>query len=75
LFKILHISLGPITGGILLLAGILLEMITAILLLIKLLQTKDLKDFFDYNDQLDRARGTKLSDYIPELELARNYIN
>jgi sulfatase maturation enzyme AslB (radical SAM superfamily) len=35
---------------------------------------KYLKDFFDYNDQLDRARGTKLSDYIPELELARNYI-
>jgi len=35
---------------------------------------KDLKDFFDYNDQLDRVRGTKLADYIPELELARNYI-
>jgi len=35
---------------------------------------KNLKDFFDYNDQLDRARGTKLADYIPELELARNYI-
>jgi pyruvate-formate lyase-activating enzyme len=35
---------------------------------------KDLKDFFDYNDQLDRVRGTKLVDYIPELELARKYI-
>ena len=35
---------------------------------------KDLKDFFDYNDQLDQARGTKLADYIPELELARTYI-
>jgi sulfatase maturation enzyme AslB (radical SAM superfamily) len=35
---------------------------------------KDLKDFFDYNDQLDRARGTKLADYIPELEQARKYI-
>lgn len=35
---------------------------------------KDLKDFFDYNDQLDRARGTKLADYIPELEQARTYI-
>jgi pyruvate-formate lyase-activating enzyme len=35
---------------------------------------KDLKNFFDYNDQLDRARGTKLADYIPELEQARNYI-
>jgi len=47
LFKILHISLGPISGGILLLAGILLEMISALLLLIKLLQTKDFKDFFN----------------------------
>lgn len=36
---------------------------------------KDLKDFFDYNDQLDLARGTKLQDYIPELELARTYVN
>lgn len=35
---------------------------------------KDLKDFFMYNDQLDRARGTKLGDYIPELEAARKYI-
>jgi sulfatase maturation enzyme AslB (radical SAM superfamily) len=35
---------------------------------------KNLKDFFDYNDQLDRARGVKLVDYIPELELARRYI-
>lgn len=35
---------------------------------------KDLKDFFDYNDQLDQVRGTKLKDYIPELELARTYI-
>ena len=34
----------------------------------------DLKEFFDYNDQLDQARGTKLVDYIPELELARNFI-
>lgn len=46
LFKILHISLGPITGGILLLA-VFVKMITAILLLIKLLQTKDFKDFFN----------------------------
>jgi sulfatase maturation enzyme AslB (radical SAM superfamily) len=36
--------------------------------------TKDLRDFFDYNDQLDRARGTKLVDFIPELEAARSYI-
>ena len=32
-----------------------------------------LKDFFAYNDQLDRARGTKLIDFIPELEAARKY--
>jgi sulfatase maturation enzyme AslB (radical SAM superfamily) len=35
---------------------------------------KDLQDFFDYNDQLDRVRGTKLADFIPELEAARSYI-
>lgn len=35
---------------------------------------KKLKDFFDYNDQLDGARGTKLADYIPELEAARKFI-
>jgi sulfatase maturation enzyme AslB (radical SAM superfamily) len=35
---------------------------------------KALKDFFDYNDQLDRARGTRLADYIPELEAARKFI-
>jgi pyruvate-formate lyase-activating enzyme len=34
---------------------------------------KSLKDFFDYNDQLDRARGTRLGDYIPELEAARKF--
>lgn len=33
----------------------------------------DLKDFFAYNDQLDRVRGTKLADFIPELEAARSY--
>ena len=35
---------------------------------------KSLKDFFDYNDQLDRVRGTKLIDFIPELEAARSLI-
>ena len=35
---------------------------------------KNLKDFFDYNDQLDRVRGTKLADFIPELEAARTFI-
>lgn len=34
----------------------------------------DLGDFFAYNDQLDRARGVKLADYIPELEVARSLI-
>ena len=36
---------------------------------------KSLKDFFMYNDQLDQARGTKLIDFIPELEAARKYTN
>jgi sulfatase maturation enzyme AslB (radical SAM superfamily) len=35
---------------------------------------EQLKNFFDYNDQLDRARKSKLADYIPELEQARSYI-
>jgi len=35
---------------------------------------KQLKSFFDYNDQLDQARGTELKDYIPELEAARKFI-
>jgi sulfatase maturation enzyme AslB (radical SAM superfamily) len=34
----------------------------------------DLRDFFNYNDQLDRARGVKLADYIPELEAARSLL-
>jgi len=33
-----------------------------------------LRQFFEYNDQLDRARGVKLGDYIPELEECRKYI-
>jgi len=36
---------------------------------------KNLRDFFLYNDQLDLARGTKLIDFIPELEHARKYIS
>lgn len=35
---------------------------------------EQLKSFFDYNDQLDQARGSRLVDYIPELEQARAYI-
>jgi sulfatase maturation enzyme AslB (radical SAM superfamily) len=34
---------------------------------------KSLGDFFAFNDQLDSVRGTKLADYIPELEAARSY--
>ena len=37
--------------------------------------TKSLNDFFAYNDQLDQVRGTKLIDFIPELEHARKYIS
>jgi len=33
-----------------------------------------LKSFFDYNDQLDHARGVKLEDFIPELSAARTLI-
>jgi sulfatase maturation enzyme AslB (radical SAM superfamily) len=33
-----------------------------------------LRNFFTYNDQLDRVRGTKLEDFIPELEDARKFI-
>ena len=33
-----------------------------------------LRQFFEYNDQLDSARGTRLIDYIPELEAARSFI-
>jgi MoaA/NifB/PqqE/SkfB family radical SAM enzyme len=35
---------------------------------------KKLREFFDYNDQLDRVRGSKLMDYIPELEQARSFV-
>jgi hypothetical protein len=33
-----------------------------------------LRSFFDYNDQLDRVRGSRLVDYIPELEAARRWL-
>ena len=32
---------------------------------------EDLKKFFEFNDKLDAARGSKLGDYIPELEECR----
>lgn len=34
----------------------------------------NLKKFFEYNDKLDAARGSKLGDYIPELEECRKLI-
>ena len=34
----------------------------------------NLRAFFNYNDQLDRARGVQLADFIPELESSRNLI-
>jgi sulfatase maturation enzyme AslB (radical SAM superfamily) len=33
-----------------------------------------LKQFFEFNDQLDRARNSRLGDYIPELEDCRKFI-
>jgi len=36
---------------------------------------KSLKEFFDYNDQLDQARNVRLLDYIPELEACRKYLD
>jgi MoaA/NifB/PqqE/SkfB family radical SAM enzyme len=33
-----------------------------------------LSNFFYYNDTLDKSRGSKLKDYIPELEECRKYI-
>ena len=35
------------------------------------LDLKILKDFFQFNDRLDRSRDVKLADYIPELEKCR----
>jgi sulfatase maturation enzyme AslB (radical SAM superfamily) len=35
---------------------------------------KDLQDFFDYNDALDKSRNIKLQDYIPELEECKHWI-
>ena len=34
----------------------------------------NLREFFNYNDQLDLARGVRLADYIPELESARSLL-
>jgi pyruvate-formate lyase-activating enzyme len=35
---------------------------------------KLLIDFFQYNDRLDQARGSRLGDYIPELEQSRSLV-
>lgn len=37
-------------------------------------ELEKLKKFFYYNDILDKHRGSKLADYIPELEDCRKYI-
>lgn len=34
-----------------------------------------LRRFFEYNDQIDQARGVKLKDYIPELDAGRQFLN
>lgn len=34
--------------------------------------TKDLSDFFQFNDRLDNSRGVSLADYVPELDFYRN---
>ncbi len=34
---------------------------------------QNLKQFFDYMDQLDRVRNVRLADHIPELEACRKY--
>ena len=34
-----------------------------------------LRQFFKYNDVLDKSRGSKLADYIPDLEECRKHIN
>lgn len=33
-----------------------------------------LKEFFDFNDKLDKSRNVRLIDYIPELEECRKYV-
>lgn len=33
-----------------------------------------LKRFFEFNDKLDQKRGTKLADYIPDLEAGRRFL-
>lgn len=35
---------------------------------------ESLRQFFEYNDQLDQIRGVRLADYIPELEACRSLI-
>ena len=38
------------------------------------IEYEKLCNFFYYNDTLDRVRGSKLVEYIPELEECRKYI-
>jgi len=37
------------------------------------LDIDSLNKFFEYNDALDKSRGVRLADYIPELEAARRF--
>lgn len=39
-----------------------------------LIDIDKLRKFFEFNDLLDKSRGVKLIDYIPELEKCRNYL-
>jgi len=36
---------------------------------------QQLRDFFEYNDKMDKARGIKLKDYIPELDKTRELLD
>lgn len=38
------------------------------------IDVEKLKNFFYYNDMLDKHRGSKLNDYIPELDQCRKYL-
>lgn len=39
-----------------------------------IIESTKLKQFFDFNDRLDRSRNIRLKDYIPELEECRKYV-
>ena len=35
---------------------------------------KNLKVFYEFNDKLDKKRGTLLKDYLPELDAGRQFL-